>query len=130
MVATGAAELRCEARDLHARNLATFMLEDDTRIDALALRLHHDNLRRSRLRSRKIARSDVLAQALRRVHCPVHGIWGERDVTVHPDMAALRAEIMATGPQASFEVIAGAGHWAMYEAPDVFHALLDRTLAR
>ncbi len=113
-----------DARALHGRNLATLMLADAGAIDALALRVHHDNLRRARLRSRKIARKDVLAQALARARCRLHSIWGEHDVTVHPDMASLERLFLQAGTDNSFHVIEGAGHWVMYEAPERFNALL------
>lgn len=113
-----------QARPIHLHNLATLMFASAATIDALALRVHHDNLVRSRLRSRKIARAGTLAQALRDAPCPLHGIWGEQDVTVHPDLASLRELFMQGGPDNSFEVLDKVGHWAIYEDPARFNALL------
>lgn len=117
-----------EAASLHRHNLALFMLADAGHVDALALRVHHDNLRQARLRSRKIARTDTLLQALRRTDCRLHGIWGSADVTVHPSMAALREALLAQDPLASFDVIEGAGHWVTFEAPQAFNGLLRERL--
>lgn len=117
-----------QARPIHLHNLETLMFADAATIDALALRVHHDNLARSRLRSRKIARAGTLAQALRAAPCPLHGIWGEQDVTVHPDLASLRELFLQGGPDNSFQVLDRVGHWAMYEDPARFNALLGARL--
>jgi pimeloyl-ACP methyl ester carboxylesterase len=117
-----------QARPIHLHNLATLMFADAATIDALALRVHHDNLVRARLRSRKIARAGTLAQALRAAPCPLHGIWGECDVTVHPDLASLRELFMQCSPDNSFQVLDTVGHWAMYEDPARFNALLSARL--
>jgi len=119
-----------EARPLHLYNLRTLMFADPSRIDALALRVHHDNLARARLRSRKIARSATLEQALRAAPCPLHGIWGEHDVTVHPDLGSLRRLFLAGRPGSSFEVLDGVGHWAVYEDAQRFNTLLAQHLAK
>lgn len=118
-----------QAESLHRRNLSTLMLADTDVIDALALRIHHENLRRARLRSRKIARKPVLSEALMHAECTLHGIWGERDVTVHPDMASLERLIVERRTGNRFHVIEGAGHWVMFEAPDRFNNLLAEVLA-
>lgn len=118
-----------EAEATHRRNLATFMIEDPARIDALAVRVHHDNLRRFRLRSRKIARTDTLAQAMRRAPCVLRGVWGEADVTAHPGVPEIEALFREIQPGCPFEVFPGVGHWAAYEAADRFNALLAEFLA-
>lgn len=108
------------------------MVADPGRIDPLALRVHHDNLLRSRLGSRKVARAATLEEALRRVTCPLFGIWGEKDVTAFPDLASIR-ELFLDPPDAgcqahAFDVLPGAGHWAAYEAAEGFNRLLERRL--
>ena len=45
-----------DSEAIHRRNLARLVIADENRIDALAVRIHYENLRRARLRSRKIAR--------------------------------------------------------------------------
>lgn len=116
------------AREQHRYNLQLFMMSDPLRVDALALRAHHDNLRRSRLGSRKIARTGSLEKALGRVSCPLYGIWGEDDVTAFPDLAAIR-ELFVSGCGAqAFDVLPGVGHWAAYEGADNFNRLLERRL--
>lgn len=116
------------ARPLHERNLRLLMFARDESIDALALRIHHDNLRRARLRSRKIARTHTLAHALRRIRCPLGGIWGAEDVTIHPSINAIRELFVAVWPAARVDVIPGVGHWVSHEAPASFLRLLDAQL--
>ena len=117
-----------QAVALHRHNLALFMIEDPSRVDALALRVHHDNLRRFRLRSRKIARTDTLAQALGRAPCTVRGVWGSEDVTAHPSVAQIRDLFAELQPESPFVVLPGVGHWAAYEAHARFNGLLDEFL--
>lgn len=118
------------ARDQHRRNLGLLMMADPGRIDPLALRIHHDNLRRSRLGSRKVARAATLADALGRVTCPLYGIWGAKDVTAHPDLASIRQLFISSevGAQA-FDVLPGVGHWAAYEGHATFNRLLEERLS-
>ena len=122
------------ASEQHRRNLLLLMLANPDRADPLALRIHHDNLLRSRLGSRKVARAATLEGTLRRVTCPLFGIWGEKDVTAFPDLTSIR-ELFVDPPPAgcqaqAFDVLAGAGHWVAYEAADDFNRLLERRLSR
>lgn len=120
------------AREQHRHNLQLLMMADPSSIDPLALRVHHDNLRRSRLGSRKVARAATLKEALRRVECPLYGIWGEKDVTAHPDLKSIKE--FFTSPAGlgdrtqAFDVLPGVGHWAAYEAGDDFNRLLEQRL--
>lgn len=120
------------AREQHRHNLQLFMMADPLSVDPLALRVHHDNLRRSRLGSRKIARTGSLEEALGRITCPLFGIWGEQDVTAFPDLAAIRELFIGSGDAGcraqAFDVLAGVGHWAAYEGADNFNRLLEQRL--
>ncbi|MFT7597423.1 MAG: 2-hydroxy-6-oxonona-2,4-dienedioate hydrolase [Acidimicrobiales bacterium] len=120
------------AREQHRHNLQLLMMADPGSVDPLALRIHHDNLRRSRLGSRKVARAGTLEGALRRVACPLYGIWGEEDVMAYPDLASIRELFTSPGVAGrevqNFDVLPGVGHWAAYESPDEFNRLLERRL--
>jgi len=118
-----------EAEPLHRRNLATFMIEDERKIDALAVRVHHDNLRRFRLRSRKIARTDTLARAMWCAPCPIRGVWGDADATVHPGLPEIEALFKEIQPNCTFDALPGVGHWVAFEASEVFNQLLHNYLA-
>ena len=117
-----------EALPIHRRNLELLMIADPRKIDALALRVHHENLRRARLKSRKIARTDTLAKTLRETSCAIRGIWGGEDVTIHPSIDAIRNLFLDIHPEASFDVLPGAGHWAAYEDPARFNQALKARL--
>lgn len=108
----------------HRDNLLRMMLADPASVDALALEVQEQNTRRARLNSGFMWISRALHEALPRVHCPVHGVWGERDMA---DRALLDVRIVLlrqARPDAGIEVIPRAGHWVFYEAADRFNAAL------
>jgi 2-hydroxy-6-oxonona-2,4-dienedioate hydrolase len=114
-----------QQREVHRINLGLMMLADPANLDDALIDLQQHNVARDRLRRRRIARTDVLAQAQHRWTCEVHGIWGERD--------ALYAHTLSQVPQVlrglkSFQVVPNAGHWVPYEAPEAFHQALDAVL--
>jgi len=114
----------------HRHNLATLMLADPARIDALAIHLQGENARRGRTKSRPISLSTILSDALPRIAAPLNGIWGERDATAWPHLAEREALLRLSHPELAFHVVPGAGHWVQYEAPDAFDAALLALLAR
>jgi pimeloyl-ACP methyl ester carboxylesterase len=118
-----------EMTELQRVNLGILMFADKSRIDATAIRLQCETVAQARVKSRSYARSDILRRLLPRVAAPLAGIWGERDVTAFPDVAARGELLRQIQPGADFEVIAGAGHWVQYEAADAFNAVLLRFLA-
>ena len=117
-----------EAVPAHRRNLELLMMADPGKVDALSIRIHHDNLRRSRLRTRKLARGDSLSRYLKETSCVVHGIWGGKDATIYPGLDEIRELFLATHPASTFDVLANTGHWAAYENPSAFNKLLKMRL--
>lgn len=113
-----------EAAPLYRRNLQKLMVHDPAAVDELAMTLHMANMAKARLRSRGIARTSVLAESLRDLPCPLNCVFGDRDVTLHPDLAGIRDYVHEIHPSADFQVIPGAGHWVQFEASDAFNALL------
>ncbi len=113
-----------EAAPLYRRNLQKLMVHDPAAVDDLALALHMKNIVRTRLRSRGIARTRVLSESLHGLPCRLTCVFGEQDVTLHPDLVGVRAYLAETHPDATVHVIPGAGHWVAYEAADAFNALL------
>ncbi|MCB1738733.1 MAG: alpha/beta fold hydrolase [Gammaproteobacteria bacterium] len=113
-----------QARAIHEHNLKLFMIARPERVDALAIHLHGENIARARLRSRKIARSDTLARALRQVPCKLAGLFGSEDVSVHPSVDAHRTLFEEIQPGCRFEVLDGSGHWAAYEDHERFNTRL------
>lgn len=114
----------------HRHNLQALMLHDPARIDSDTLALHVQNVLRDRLPRRRLSQTDVLAQALGRVACPVHAIYGRHDVLYSGRHAALEQAFVAATPRfAGMHWVDDAGHWVQYEQPARFDALLLSCLA-
>jgi 2-hydroxy-6-oxonona-2,4-dienedioate hydrolase len=118
-----------EAAPLYRGNLEKLMVRDPAAVDDLAMALHTDNMAKTRLRSRSIARTFVSAESLHNLPCRLGCIFGDGDVTMHPDLATIRAYVEDIHPGAAFHVIPNAGHWVQYEAPEVFNGILLEMLA-
>jgi 2-hydroxy-6-oxonona-2,4-dienedioate hydrolase len=112
-------------RDVHKHNLNAMMFAHPASVTEEVIDLQQANVMRDRLRRRRIARTDVLAQAQTSWVCPVHGVWGELDALYQDTLNQVQKKlpIMAT-----FSVVPNAGHWVMFERPDAFHAVVDPLL--
>ena len=119
-----------ERASIQRANLAQLMIADPARIDALAIHLQTENVRRGRVRSRPFALTDALARVLERTTCRINGIWGEHDQVAAGQVGAREAVLRRVRPDIDFRVIEGAGHWVAYEAPEAFNATLLELLAR
>ncbi|WP_423193912.1 alpha/beta fold hydrolase [Cupriavidus sp. H18C2] len=113
--------------DAMRHNIAAFMIADARRIDALAVLAYTESCRHARFRSKQISRAGGLAEALDRFGGPVLVIYGEHDVTADPP--AVLAALVDGRADRQGAIVAGAGHWVQYEAPDAVHARLDDWLA-
>lgn len=116
-----------QQREVHRHNLKTMMLHHASSITDEVIDLQQANVARDRLRRRRIARTDVLAQVQHRWQCPVDGLWGEFD--------ALYRETLQRVPQVltvmrTFSVVPDAGHWVMFENADAFHRVVDDLLSQ
>ena len=118
-----------EAAPLFRGNLQKLMVRDPVAVDDLAMTLHMANMAKTRLRSRSIARTFVLAESLHDLPCRLNCIFGDGDVTLHPNLAGIRAYVEENHPGAAFHVIADAGHWVQYEAAEAFNGMLLEMLA-
>ena len=113
-----------EAAPLYRLNLQKLMVCDPEAVDDLALTIHSDNMAKARLRSRGIARTSVLEDSLRALPCRLNCIFGERDVTLYPDLAGVRRYVEKVHPDVAFHIIPNAGHWVQFEAAESVNALL------
>ncbi|QKV52549.1 alpha/beta fold hydrolase [Comamonas antarctica] len=114
----------------HRHNLQALMLHDPARIDADTVALHVQNVLRDRLPRRRLSQTDVLAQALGRVVCPVQAIYGRHDALYRGRHAALEQAFVAASPYfEGLHWVDGAGHWVQYEQPERFNAQLLACLA-
>ena len=116
--------------DAHRHNLASLMLWDATRIDALALHIQSRNAQRSRINSGPFSRGDTLLEPLARLRRRVrlHGIWGRHDVTAGGRLVEVEPILQFTDPDATLAVIEDAGHWVIYEQAERFNAALLEAL--
>jgi pimeloyl-ACP methyl ester carboxylesterase len=112
-------------RQVHRYNLNTMMCVHPDSVTEDVIDLQEANVSRDRLRRRRIARTDVLAQAQTRWTCPVHGVWAEFDA-LYKDTLQQVPQVLSN--MASFSIVSNAGHWVMFENPEAFHAVVDRLL--
>lgn len=120
---------RNEALPLYRSNLEKLMVHDPTAVDDLAMTLHTENMAKTRLRSRKIARTFVTADTLKGLPCRLNFVFGDGDPTLHPDLDGVRTCATALQPDVPFHVFPDTGHWVQYEAAERFNALLPEILA-
>lgn len=115
---------------VHRNNLKLLMLAHEASIDPLAVHIHRTNIERGRLRSRRISVSAALIEALPRIRARIGGIWGDLDITGGgmQDIEERRELFRQRQPDCLFDIIPGAGHWVMYEAPEKFVATFLRHL--
>ena len=117
-----------QAAPLYRRNLQNLMFHDPSAADDFALTLHMTNMAKSRLRSRGIARTKVLAESLIDLPCKLNCVFGDSDVTLEPDLEGVRAYVEEVHPGVDFRVIPAVGHWVQFEAPEAFNRTLLRLL--
>ena len=115
-----------KAESIQRENLRRLMLYSADSIDDLAVYLHSDNLARFRFRSRRLAKTNQLAELLPSIEAPLTGIWGSEDATAGglDRIAARREQFEAANGESDFYVLDGIGHWAMYEAPATVNRIL------
>jgi pimeloyl-ACP methyl ester carboxylesterase len=118
-----------ERRDaVHRHNLGVLMIAEPAAIDAAAIALHGANVRRDRMRRRRLMLTDALLQLLPRIACPLAGLWGEHDA-LYRDRLATLGPALARAPQyRELTLLPGAGHWVPYEAAAAFNAQALRWL--
>jgi pimeloyl-ACP methyl ester carboxylesterase len=117
-----------EVAAAHRRNLEILMLSHPSLVDPLALHIQHRNTEQHRVKSRPISMTDTLARVLRRVDAPLKAIWGEKDATAGAYLCQREEILRAIDTDLDFRVMAGVGHWVMYEVPEAFAALLAELL--
>ena len=112
-------------RHVHRHNLKAMMFAHAQSVTDAVIDLQEANVKRDRLRRRRIARTPVLVQAQTRWTCPVHGVWGELDA-LYTDTLSQVPNVLSR--MASFTVVPEAGHWVMFERPEAFHQAVEPLL--
>ena len=107
-------------------NLANAMLTSEVRDDLARLQL--DNVDRARLRSHLVTETNVLIGGVSAVTAPLNGIWGREDIYAQPNLTRIEQLLRGIDPDCRFEIIDGAGHWAMLDAPEEFNRRLLKVL--
>ncbi len=97
-------------------------------VDDLAVFLQMENIRLARFKSGTIPASDTLLRALPSVRARIASILGGRDAFMAARLEDYRRVLASVEPDLDFRVIAGAGHWAIYEAADEVNRTLGDVL--
>ena len=111
-------------------NLRLLMLANDSSIDDLSLGLYVRCLKQDRLTKRRIARTDILLRTMADIRAPVFATWGAEDVLARGRFDLLEAGLRRAPDFREMRLIPHAGHWAQFEAPEVFDAMLREWLTR
>lgn len=119
--------VKSEISDVQRHNLKVMMLANEYMIDEATLELQQKNIKRDRLKRRRIARSDVLLELQKRWTAPVYAIWGELDALYLGRMDEIEGKFKSCDLR-SFQTIAGAGHWVQYEQAKLFNSCLENIL--
>ncbi len=114
-----------ELIEAHRHNLSIIMFHDASKIDELALYLQRETVKRARVKSPLIARTDTLARVLPDIKANLKAIYGEMDDATGTGLERRQALYRQSHPDIDFRVIKGAGHWVMYETPEIFNALVQ-----
>ena len=117
-----------ERLNVQKLNLSNAMLTSKVDYDLAQLQLN--NVSRARLRTHMVTETNVLMAGLAKVKVPLNGIWGSADVYAQPNLSRIEHLLRSIEPNAQFEVIEGAGHWVMLDAPKEFQSRLLRALER
>jgi 2-hydroxy-6-oxonona-2,4-dienedioate hydrolase len=115
---------------IQRHNLGALMFHDQRRIDDLALGLHLRNTAMTRFVSKWISRSDEALAVLPELDAPLHGIWGEHDVTAPGGPVQRELSLRSVSPGSGFDIIEEAGHWVQYEQADHFNQRIRAALTR
>lgn len=117
-----------ERDEVHRANLVMLMFADPARIDALAIRIQADNIAKARFKSRAFAPTEGVRRRLPGLAMPVRALWGEHDNIADGDVAGRIALLQALRPDLHARIVPDAGHWAAYEQPERYAALLCELL--
>lgn len=117
-----------ERLQAHRRNLEILMIADPRKVDALAVYIQNRNTPLCRVRTYKYWHLDILQEPLHKVKGRLMGLYGSSDAIVNGHMHERIHYLKAIQPELIFREIEGAGHWACYEAAEVFNRTYFRML--
>ena len=97
-------------------------------VNELAVRVHDENIVRDRMPRRRLARTDIVAQLLPRIACPLAGIWGAQDALYRGRIDRIGGVLRQAPRFRSLALLPDAGHWVQFESAETFNPLLIDTL--
>ena len=111
--------------EAHRHNLMALMLRHEASLDALAMAVHTANVQRDRMPRRRLSSTPIVVDALPRIQCPLHVIYGEWDALYKGRWPEVEAMFRSKTPQlASWQQVTDAGHWVQYERAEAFQLAL------
>jgi len=116
-------------REVFRYNLGVLMLAQPSSVTEESIDFYDANFRRTRFDGREFSRSMSVHDTLSRIEAEVQIIYGEHDPLVRGAMQQRIDTVHAVRPDARFDVVAGSGHWAQYEAAERVNRLLLEFLA-
>jgi 2-hydroxy-6-oxonona-2,4-dienedioate hydrolase len=119
-----------EIAEANRVNLARLMIQNEQRIDDMAVYLQTNNTNQARFNSPQFVKSTLVLDGVAAINIPVKVIYGEHDAPALPDIESKRGLFQAVNPEVKFEIIADAGHWLQYEQSDSFNALCEKWIKR
>lgn len=108
--------------------LIRFMFADAATADDTTLRMHLDNVERTRFKSGSIPSSTLLLDALHHISVPVNAIFSDRDAFGGDDINERFDRLRQIRPDVDCHTIFGAGHWIPYEKPAQLNVLLGQII--
>ena len=112
-------------REVARHNLSVTMLSGPDAVDDAAVDIQRWNLQHTRYDSLKVSHQRRVLDDIAHIAAPLQMIWGERDVFAQPTLQSRAAQILAIRPDATIDIVSGAGHWCQYECPDAVVRMLQ-----
>jgi pimeloyl-ACP methyl ester carboxylesterase len=120
-----------QVRAIVRNNLAISMIWDRAKIDDQAIDVQRKLLAQRRsLLGMPISTSETMFDALDVVAGKTTMLFGEHDCYMSPDVASCLQAMQQRYPELTTRMIAGAGHWVMYEEPQAVNAVLLESLGK
>ncbi|MCZ6627725.1 MAG: alpha/beta hydrolase [SAR324 cluster bacterium] len=111
---------------VHRTNLENMMIRDASRISDETVSLHRANIELARFRNWGLSWTDSVVGFLAQMDIPAQFLIGEKDPMARPSVAHRLERVRAAKPDIHTHILAGVGHWAQYEAPELVNGLLLR----
>lgn len=109
-------------------NLSQQMLHQANSLDDETLRIHAHNIRRDRMKARKISQTNIVLDALPHIRCPVDAIYGDRDAFYLSGLDRLEGLLKSAPYFRQLTFLPDCGHWVAHEDAPTFNAIASQML--